>query len=246
MHPPCKRKHMKSKALSEPASFDEFKRRLTSSWLRAYCHDHGRQYAEAGFRSDSIDIAEIDGIDCLDAINKGTVFDVGGGRYRAAMSTATEPLFWEGSRSEVPRPITLWREPVITFAAVGRLARDFSWPKHLLGTQPSGWAFDLAAHSPHDPSRYRILGEVKKSAFEFWRLASELQQLALTPRTVKVSENTRKKWLAIAELKPRIVWLVGPARLELVLEVTYGSGDEVSLNEGNASLLHWNAASRSS
>lgn len=225
-----------------PASFDEFKRRLTNSWLPAYCHDHGRNYAEAGFRLESVDIAEIDGADCLDAINNGVVFDIGGGRYRASMSTATEPLFWEGSRNAATRPITLWREPVITFAALGRLARDFSWPKHLLGTQPRGWAFDLAAHSPRDPARYRILGEVKKSASEFRKLASELQQLALTPTTAKVSENTKKKWLAIANLKPQIVWLIGPARLELVLEVTHGPGSRVSLNECNSSLLHRDAA----
>jgi hypothetical protein len=105
------------------ASFSEFKRRLVSSWLPTYCHDHGRKYAEAGFRSESIDVAEIEGVDCLVAIETGVVFDVGGGRYRAALSTTTEPMFWEGSRREATRPITLWREPVITFAALGRLAR---------------------------------------------------------------------------------------------------------------------------
>ncbi len=225
-----------------PASFEEFKRRLTNSWLPAYCHDHGRRYAEAGFRLESVDIAEIDGVDCLDAIDNGVVFDIGGGRYRASRSTATEPLFWEGSRSATVRPITLWREPVITFAAVGRLARDFNWPKHLLGTQPSGWAFDLAAHLPQDPARYRILGEVKKSASEFRRLVSELKQLAIDPNTTSVSENTMKKWLAIADLKPQVVWLIGPGRIEQVLEVTHKSGTHVSLNECSSSLLHLDAA----
>jgi hypothetical protein len=224
------------------ATFDEFKRRLTDSWLPAYCHDHSRKYDEAGFRIGSIDIADVDGADCVAAIDLGVVFDVGGGRYRASMSTATEPLFWEGSRNEDPRPITLWREPVITFAALGRLARDFGWPKHLLGTQPQGWAFDLAAHSPNDPKGYRILGEVKKSASEFRKLAAELQQLASGESAGAVSENTQRKWLAIVDLKPQIVWLIGPARLELVLEVRRGPGKDTSLQESNSSLLRFDAA----
>jgi hypothetical protein len=83
---------------------------------------------------------------------------------------------------------------------------------------------------------------VKKSVSEFTNLVVELRQLSVAPSTANVSENTRKKWLAIAELQPKIVWLIGPARLELVFKVELGADNQVSLIECDSALLHWDAA----
>jgi hypothetical protein len=202
--------------ISDPVS--EFKRRLTRSWLPTYCHDHGRLYSEKGFRHESIDISPVDACDCMHAIDKGIVFDVGGGRFRAARSTATEPLFWEGLRSTLPRPITLWREPVITFASIARLNRDYGWPANLLGTQPLTWSFDFAAHDPLDATAYRILGEVKKSVQEVDSLCADLKRLANGVQDDRISDNSRKKWSGLLKLKAPIVWVVGPGAYSVVFK----------------------------
>jgi hypothetical protein len=150
----------------------QFLHRVLEDWLKVYCSDMKRCYDPQGFDRTSVKVAEADARDCMLAIDHGVVYDLQGGRYRACMSSANEVLFWEGRKDKPIRRITLWLEPVITFAALARLHLVYNWPKEKLGMQPKGWAFDLAAYQDGDASR--ILGEVKKSGAELKRLRTEL------------------------------------------------------------------------
>lgn len=188
----------------------EFTDLLQREWLPNFCHDPRRQLQVQGFRERSIRVSDADARDCVYAVKHGVVVDQGGGRFRTAHSTAFEQLFWTGSRSVHPRPLTLWLEPVITFAALGRLHRDYAWPIDLLGSQPKSWAFDLAAHDAEDPSQYRILGEVKKSLKEVNQLIADLHELSAGNDTESISKNSRKKWLGLMAAKPSLVWIIGP------------------------------------
>lgn len=187
-----------------------FTERVRHEWLLTYCHDDRRNYDPLGFRDASIKVGALDARDCMRAIDEGMVLDEGGGRFRAAQSSAREVLFWEGSRSKSPRAITLWIEPVITFAAIARLHFDYGWPKANLGTQPKGWAFDLAAYEPSMDDRPRILGEVKKSRAELIRLQDDFHKLSEGAPAAEVPRNSAKKWHAVLSMKPDLVWLIGP------------------------------------
>lgn len=169
-----------------------FSERLHTEWLAAYCKDDKRNYDPLGFNKASITVAEVDAKDCMLAIDHGIVFDTRGGRYRASKSAAHEVLFWEGHKTKSPRSITLWLEPVITFAALARLHLVHGWPKEVLGMQPKGWAFDLAAYGPSTDQPVRILGEVKKSSAELNRLRDELLKLSDGAATEAVSVNSAK------------------------------------------------------
>jgi hypothetical protein len=187
-----------------------FAERVESDWLPTYCQDAARRYDPKGYKKASMKLAESDAKDCMLAIDQRIVIDLGGGRWRAALSSADEVLFWEGRKDTSPRPITLWLEPVITFAALARLHVVFGWPKEYLAMQPKGWAFDLAAYDGGNLGRPHILGEVKKSSSELRRLNDELLALSENQSTAAVSRNSAKKWQALVETAPSIVWLLGP------------------------------------
>ena len=147
--------------------------------------------------------------------------DLGGGRYRAKLSTANEQLFWTGSRGIVPRRVTLWLEPVITFAAMARLRYEFNWPAELIASQPRSWAFDLAAHSAEDAACYRVLGEVKKTVREARALEDALRWLSEGQEETKFSKNAVRKWKALLHDRPPVVWIVGPEGHSVVYSVEY-------------------------
>ncbi|MGH8796132.1 MAG: hypothetical protein ACREXI_03675, partial [Caldimonas sp.] len=106
---------------------DVFVNRVFTDWLPVYCAARG--YSTDGFKATSLKVEPADARDCMLAIDYGVLVDNKDGKYRAARSAAHEVLFWEGSRAAIPRPITLWLEPVITFAALARLHIIYSWPK---------------------------------------------------------------------------------------------------------------------
>lgn len=220
----------------------EFTERVIGTWLPTYCHDPKRNYPLDGFRTSSIVVSEVDARDCIYAIERNVVVDQGGGRYRAARSMAFEPLFWEGLRDSVPRPITLWLEPVITFAALARLHRDHGWPKELLGTQPRTWAFDLVAHAPSNPSSSRILGEVKKSIREAESLLDDLRCLSSGGSEAAIRDNSLKKWKGLLDTKPPVLWIVGPSGYSKVMTIAYPAKGSAVLCEATSSALNYNAA----
>ena len=219
----------------------QFSHRLHTEWLPAYCKDERRNYDPIGFKATSIKVGEADARDCMLAIDHQVVIDTGGGRFRAAKSSAHEVLFWEGHRTKSPRPITLWLEPVITFAALARLHAMHAWPKESLGMQPPGWAFDLAAYGPETDQPPRILGEVKKSSSELRRLREDLLKLSAGAAPDTFPSNSTKKWDALLAIKPSIVWLVGPNEESYVYAPEFASNG-CALQEVTSSALAHGAA----
>ena len=218
-----------------------FSRRLHIDWLAVYCKDDKRNYDPLGFNATSLTVANADARDCMLAIDHGVVFDTRGGRYRASRSSAQEVLFWEGHKNKSPRPITLWLEPVITFAALARLHLAYGWPKKNLGMQPKGWAFDLAAYGPTADQPPRILGEVKKTSAELNRLKEDLLKLSNGAETEAISTNSARKWHALLATKPSILWLLGPNEESYVYALSYASTG-CALHEVNCSALSYSAA----
>ena len=98
------------------ANLQEFTRRLHTEWLPVYCADAKRQYDAAGFKPESVTVTPEDARDFMRALDTGLVWDLGGCRFRAHRSACFQLILWEGSKAKTPRPITLWLEPVITFA----------------------------------------------------------------------------------------------------------------------------------
>jgi hypothetical protein len=199
----------------------DFASRVIGQWLPTYCEARG--YGIAGFKAASIVVDEADARDCLLAIDTGVVVDQGGGRYRAARSAAIEVLFWEGAKTQIPRPITLWLEPVICFAALARLHTRFRWPKESLCSQPPGYAFDVAAYDPVS-ERPVILCEVKKTHSELERLRCDLETLSRGSGAA-VLENSARKWQALMQLQPNVLWLLGPGEKQHVFTIDYSLGD---------------------
>lgn len=218
-------------------AIDQFAGRLRSEWLPNYCV--ARDYAVEGFKGASLRVEPADARDCMAAIEQGVVVDCGGGRYRAARSAADEVLFWEGRRDVAPRPISLWLEPVITFAALARLHLAFGWPKERLASQPAGWAFDVAAYAADDTPT--LLGEVKKSLTELDRLRADLERLEAGAEPSSVPPNSRKKWNAMLAFRPRVVGLLGPGQKEHVYVPIY-TGRGAALQKATSAALQYSVA----
>lgn len=225
-----------------PDPLCEFNRRIRSEWLPAYCNDPKRQYSPAGFRSTPVRLSATDAEGCMRAIDLGVVKLVGHARYRAARGRATEPLFWDGLRRITPRPITLWLEPVITFAALAKLHIDFGWPVDLLANQPRSWAFDIAAHNPARPESYRILAEVKKTEVEAKRLVRDLLNAIARVGQEGMNPNSAKKWAGLAADRPPVLWIVGPAGYSRAFTCTYAEHGAAQLTEASHEVLHFDAA----
>jgi hypothetical protein len=227
---------------TEPIS--EFSRRVIEEWLPAFCNDPKRNFGIGGFKSSSIRITELDAINCMRAIDSGLIRDDGGGRFRADRSAAFEVMFWEGQRSIIPRPITLWIEPIITMASAGRLHHEFGWPKDCIGLQSKHWGFDLVAYCEKHNEQEYIFAEVKKSKPEIHALMDDLLFLSSqsitkneTVRNTKI--NSRKKWEELLLRKPKVLWLIGPNGYGYIFSVAYPANDSAVLAESTAAVLEY-------
>lgn len=208
------------------AALLDFERRLIQEWLPTYCSDPFRNYDVRGFSGGMRSLSACDAADFTYSLDKGLVKDMGGGRYRAPRSMAVEVLFWEGLKAVSPRPITLWLEPVITIAALGRLHRDYGWPAAYLGLQSADWAFDLVAYADQASAAVKVACEIKKTSRELMHMIRCLHHFAVEPKAVSKCEkgpdlNAARKWTALAAARPRLFWAVGPAAESALFSVTY-------------------------
>lgn len=227
----------RAKHMSHP--LEQFSRRVADDWLRTYCA--ARNYDVAHYKSASTRVNEVDAIDCMRAVDDRVVVDQGGGRFKAARSSAHEVLFWDGTRKVSPRSTWLWLETVIIFAGVGRLHSKHGWPRSLLGTQPKGWAFDIAAFKNDDDNRPHILGEVKKSVAELERLRRDLEHLSDGGSADSVKKNSLKKWNALGEMRPDVLWLLGPGELHFCYRLQL-SNCGPALHPADSQVLDYGAA----
>jgi len=222
----------------------DFSKRLLEDWLPSYCNDPKRNYSVEGFKHDSIKVSNQDARDFMRAIDTKIVTDVGGGRFRMPQSKASEVIFWEGSKTISPRPITLWLEPIITIAAMARLHLDYGWPIELLGMQSEEWAFDLCAFKPHDFKNEFIAGEIKKSSKEIDSLLANMHKSfsegdldnASVPQ---IRINAHKKCLGLQRSRAMLFWALGPDGDSRLFEVTYFSNGEIKLNRTSDDQLHF-------
>ena len=211
-----------------------FERRLRSEWLPAFCNDVKRKFSSEGFVEKSLRIAGFDATNFIRALDSGVVTDFGGGRYRCHRSNAFEQIFWEGRKANVPRPLTLWLEPVITIGTMARLHLDYGWPVEALCMQSKSWAFDFAVFKQPSASEF-IAGEVKKSAreldalmahmIEFGRLGSDNCD-GSAPR-----KNALKKSQALQLCKAPYFWAVGPDNYTRRFSVAYHDDDTAEFTQ---------------
>lgn len=146
--------------------------------LPVYCQDGKRRYDPAGFKPESIMVTPEDARDFMrDLDEPGLLRDIGGLRFVAARSSCFQNIFREGAKSKTPRTITLWIEPVITFAGLARLHLDLEWPKECLGTESKKWEFDLVAHWPPKSENEHVAVGVKKTVAELEELLMPMERL---------------------------------------------------------------------
>ena len=126
----------------------------------------------------------------------------------------------------MPRPVTLWVEPIITVAALSRLHFKWGWPKELIGTQSRKWEFDVTAYRASDLSNEYVACEVKKTVAEQDQLV-ELMLRFSTDRdagdALKSSReiNAFRKLKGLQARRASIFWAVGPNGANKVFRMTY-------------------------
>jgi hypothetical protein len=150
-------------------------------------------------------------------------------------SKTHEVIFWEHSASIVPRPITLWLEPIITIAAMARLHLDYGWPIECLGMQSKDSAFDPMAFKLPDFENEHIAGEVKDSARKLDRLLEHMNQCCAEDDSEcsapKIRKNAHRKIAGLKRCRAPIFWALGPGGDSRVLNVSYGNDGSIALKQ---------------
>lgn len=191
-----------------------FTDRLYNEWLPAFSNNRTlRNSPEESFQPESLSrLTDFDADWFLTAVDSGVVVHEAG-FFRAPQSKATEQLFSSGSKDRVPRPLTLWIEPIITIGAVARLRQEFLWPTQCLGMQSSGLAFDIVGYS-NDLQKERLVAEVKKTSYELQLLINLMSEYAgdaeLVEPTGKTEKNAYRKVKSIRSKLPDVFWALGP------------------------------------
>ena len=226
-------------------SINEFRNRIVDVLLPEFCGDSKRRYDPVGFKCDFSAIKEIDAINFIRGMDAGLLKLVGR-MYFASQSRAGEQFFWEGQRSIVPRPITLWLEPIICVATLSVLHFEHQWPKQALGTQSSDWAFDVTAYVDNNVENEYIACEVKKTIKEIDRLIVLMRKFGLSPLCKaknRIEENAYKKVAALRSRRASIFWAVGPGGYGAVMRMAYPGDDRVMFEETTIAELQYPAAS---
>lgn len=207
-----------------------FRDRILNDLLPEFCNDPSRDLTTDGFKADWDKISEIDAADFLRGIDGGLVKHEGRGQYKAPRSHALQQFFWEGPVNKIPRPVTIWVEPIITVATLARLHFDLKWPAESIGMESLDWAFDAVTYSSNSSEAEFIACEVKKSRAEVLRIVELMKQFGkqppLNPKDMKAQElNAYKKLQALRSRRPPYFWLVGPGRLTYAFKVQYFEQD---------------------
>jgi hypothetical protein len=174
-------------------TFQAFKDRFVGDLLPTFCNDPSRGWGCEGFKEDWKDVTEKDAADFLLALDAGLIEHRGRGLYRAPKSLASEQFFWSGKKSILPRPVTLWVEPIITVAVLARLHSKWGWPKELIGTQFQHWEFDVTAYRASDPSNEYVVCEVKKTVAEQDQLVELMQRFSTDRDAGDALKSSREK-----------------------------------------------------
>lgn len=202
------------------------KDRVWNDLLPTFCDDPSRGWGRDGFKADWGKLSDQDAIDFLRALDAGLVEHQGRGLYRAPMSKASEQFFWSGSKKKIPRPITIWIEPIITVAMISRLHFNYRWPIHLIGAQSIDWAFDIVCYRESDFNSQYIACEVKKTSSELDRLIKIMHSLTINGVASEfdlspVERNAFRKNQDLKKRRAPIFCGVGPNGMTVVFRVEY-------------------------
>ena len=217
--------------MPDAAAIDSFTVRLHSKLLPSYCNAPNRQYDLEGFQEESIgNLNSYDAQWFLRALDSGLVTEQDGS-FTCARSAAKETIFWEGSKTAVPRPITLWIEPIITLGALARLNEEFGWPAESLGAQSKTWAFDLVCYDK-DTEREHVVCEVKKTKREIEKLIHYMQHYSGMEAMNEepgnqTARNAYRKVQGIRQCWPELFWALGPNNDSHVFEVKRGRSSDI-------------------
>jgi hypothetical protein len=213
-------------------TFQAFKDRVVRDLLPQFCNDPSRGWGCEGFKENWKNVTEKDAADFLLALDAGLIEHRGRGLYRAPKSHASEQFFSSGKTSTLPRPVTLWIEPIITVAVLARLHFRWGWPKELIGTQSQRWEFDVTAYRASDPSNEYVACEVKKTVAEQDELVELMQRFA-TDREAGAAlkslteKNAFRKLKGLQARHAPIFWAVGPNDVNRVFRMSYTDGGAV-------------------
>lgn len=188
-----------------------------------------------GFDDTSIaKLSPTDAQDFMNAVDCGLVLH-DKGTFTSACSKAKEQIFWECARSSVPRKVTLWLEPIISFGGLMRLHREFGWEAKRLGLQSRTWAFDLVGYQ-EDLITELLVCEVKKTQRELDKMLEFMKKHASTPAEAEselkgAERNAFKKVLALRQSDCSLFWALGPNRYGHVFKIKRNDAGSVSLHK---------------
>jgi hypothetical protein len=227
----------------------EFMRRLKEEWLPAYCNDPKRQYPIEGFRIGKDSLTDKDAEDFMRALDHGVASIGDRQRLRMTHGHASETLFWEGSKTVSPRPISLWLESVITVAVGARLHLDYGWPIESLGMQSKDSAFDVMVFKAPDFVNEHVAVEVKKTSRELDVLLENLTKCCAGEHEAGCYSagkrlNAHRKWVALHARHPAFLWAVGPSPDSRLFEVLVASDRSIRLQAAPSAKLHFGMTSR--
>lgn len=225
-------------------AIEAFRQRILTDLLPQFCDDPSRQFGSEGFTATWSKVTDVDASDFLRGLDAELVRHVGRGQYAAPRSAAKEQFFWEGGKNTLPRPITLWLEPIITVAGIARLHFDFGWPVALIGAQSTDWAFDFAAYADESGGPECIACEVKKSVKELTTLVDNMKQLAAegVASEVGLTKNQINAFRKLDALRKReipIFWALGPGKASYCFEMTYHRDSKVVFAPRDESVLSY-------
>jgi hypothetical protein len=222
----------------------EFMRRMNEEWLPAYCNDPKRQYPIEGFRMGKDGLTDKDAEDFLRALDHGVATLGDRQRLKMTHGYASETLFWEGSKTVNPRPISLWLESVITVAVGARLHLDYGWPIESLGMQSKDSAFDVMVFKAPDFVNEHVAVEVKKTSREVDNLIENLTKCCAGDHDVSCHSkgtrlNAHRKWIALHARRPSLFWAVGPSPNSRLFEVLVAPDGSIRLQATPSTRLHF-------
>lgn len=214
------------------SALKEFETGVMEHWLPSFCSARADDITKEGFKVETIKrISEHDAHWFLRAIKNGYVTEKDG-IFTNPRFQAKEQIFWEGKKGDVPRALTLWAEPVITFGVIAKLIEDFGWPLDLVGAQSEyPWAFDFVCYR-RDGTEYDVAGEVKKSKAEVEKLIelmlgfSQQEPMEIEPRSGS-ERNACRKVKGIRVNRPRMFCAIGPDGHSRTFEIEWTPDNEL-------------------
>lgn len=207
------------------SSIKAFSSRVLDEWLPSFCAARDVSIAPEEFISHYLSkVSEHDAYWFLRAMDAGYVVEKDGS-FLSELSKAKEQIFWAGGKSENPRKVRLWLEPVITVGAFARIVEEFGWPDSQIGLQSKyPWPFDLMGYGS-DHSSELLACEVKKSVHEIDKLIELMLEYSSQPPLPEepdnqTERNAYRKVSGIRRTWPSVFWALGPDGYSRVFAVS--------------------------